>query len=83
MELNEVRLMEPMTSEQRVLFQAEYGRAAKDRTTAILLTLFLGGIGAHRFYLGQIGLGVLYLLFCWTLAPAIIAVQANYFMSAS
>ncbi|RKO71209.1 TM2 domain-containing protein [Sphingobacterium puteale] len=41
----------------------------KDKTTAALMAFFLGGFGAHRFYLGQIGLGFLYLLFCWTLIP--------------
>ncbi|EFL92339.1 TM2 domain-containing hypothetical protein [Candidatus Regiella insecticola LSR1] len=34
---------------------------------------FFGGIGAHKFYLGKIGQGFLYLLFFWTLIPAIIA----------
>ena len=29
--------------------------------------------GVHKFYLGQIGLGVVYLLFCWTFIPSIIA----------
>ena len=33
----------------------------------------MGGIGVHRFYLGQTGLGFLYLIFCWTFIPAIIA----------
>ena len=33
----------------------------KHKTTALLLCIFLGGIGAHRFYLGQIGMGILYL----------------------
>ncbi len=45
----------------------------KSKTTAILLTLFLGGFGAHKFYLGQTGLGILYLLFFWTFIPAIVA----------
>jgi TM2 domain-containing membrane protein YozV/RNA polymerase subunit RPABC4/transcription elongation factor Spt4 len=45
----------------------------KSKTAAALLALFLGGFGAHRFYLGQIGLGFLYLVFCWTIVPWIIA----------
>ena len=45
----------------------------KDRLTAGLLALFLGGIGVHKFYLGQGGMGALYLLFSWTMIPAIIA----------
>lgn len=47
--------------------------AKKSRTIAVLLALFLGGIGAHKFYLGQVATGLLYLLFCWTLIPGIIA----------
>jgi len=43
-----------------------------DRVTAALLALLLGGIGAHRFYLGQTGIGVLYLCFSWTLVPALV-----------
>ena len=45
----------------------------KSRVTAILLAFFLGGFGAHKFYLGQVGLGILYLLFFWTLIPGIAA----------
>jgi TM2 domain-containing membrane protein YozV len=33
--------------------------------------LLLGGFGAHRFYLGQKGWGIAYLLFCWTLIPLV------------
>lgn len=45
----------------------------KNKTTAILLAFFLGGLGIHKFYLGENFAGVLYILFCWTLIPAIIA----------
>lgn len=39
----------------------------------VLLALFLGGIGAHKFYAGKTGMGFLYLIFCWTLIPAFLA----------
>ncbi len=45
----------------------------KSRIAAALLAFFLGGIGVHRFYLGQVGLGFLYLLFCWTFIPSLVA----------
>ncbi|UCF81624.1 MAG: TM2 domain-containing protein [Acidobacteriota bacterium] len=31
----------------------------KKRLPAFLLCLFLGGLGAHRFYVGKIGTGIL------------------------
>ncbi|AZS50245.1 NINE protein [Entomomonas moraniae] len=45
----------------------------KSRIAAALLAFFLGGFGIHKFYLGQVGLGFLYLIFCWTGIPAIVA----------
>jgi TM2 domain-containing membrane protein YozV len=45
----------------------------KNRTTAALLAFFLGGIGGHKFYLGRAVQGLFYLIFCWTLVPAMIA----------
>ncbi len=44
----------------------------KDKTTAGVLGILVGGIGVHKFYLGQTGAGIVYLLFCWTFIPAII-----------
>ena len=56
----------------------------KDRVTTAVLALLLGGIGIHRFYLGQPWLGVLYLLFCWTLIPGIVAlVEGIFFLCSS
>ncbi len=47
-------------------------KGSKDRVAAGLFALLLGGLGAHHFYLGNIGLGILYFIFSWTLIPMII-----------
>ncbi|WP_394203228.1 NINE protein [Shewanella waksmanii] len=44
----------------------------KSRKLAILFSILLGGLGLHKFYLGQHLKGTLYLLFCWTLVPMVI-----------
>lgn len=46
--------------------------SSKDRVTAGILAILLGWIGAHKFYLGETGLGILYLCFFWTGIPAIV-----------
>lgn len=45
----------------------------KSRVTAAILAFLLGGLGFHKFYLGQTGWGLLYLVFCWTLIPSVVA----------
>ncbi len=50
-----------------------YARPRRDRVTAGILALLLGGLGIHRFYLSQPGWGIAYLLFCWTCIPPIVA----------
>ncbi len=44
-----------------------------NKIVLMLLTFFLGALGVHKFYLGKYFQGVLYLLFCWTAIPALIA----------
>jgi TM2 domain-containing membrane protein YozV len=46
--------------------------APKSRSLAIVLALFLGGLGIHKFYINQPVLGFLYLIFCWTFIPALL-----------
>ena len=38
---------------------------SKDKWTALLLCFFLGTFGAHKYYEGKIGIGLLYLLAFW------------------
>ena len=56
----------------------------KSKTTAALLALLIGGIGAHHFYLGNAVMGIIYILACWTFIPAIVAfVEAIVFLTMS
>lgn len=54
-------------------YPANIAANGKNRVTAALLAFFLGGIGAHKFYLGSVGWGIVYLVFCWTFIPALAA----------
>ena len=41
--------------------QQAYGQGPKDWLTALLLCIFVGVLGVHRFYVGKIGTGLLML----------------------
>ncbi len=49
------------------------GKHRVGKTAYILCALFLGGLGVHKFISGKTLQGILYLIFCWTCIPAIIA----------
>lgn len=44
----------------------------KNKTIAGLLGIFLGGLGVHKFYMGNMKMGIIYILFCWTYIPAVL-----------
>jgi TM2 domain-containing membrane protein YozV len=44
----------------------------KNKIVAGVLAIFLGSLGIHKFYLGKIGMGILYLCFCWTGIPGFV-----------
>jgi len=45
----------------------------RNKWVATLLAFFIGGFGGHKFYLGNTGAGVVYLLFFWTGVPLLIS----------
>ena len=56
----------------------------KNRTTAALLGIFLGGFGFHKFYLGQPVLGIIYLVLVWTWLPVIAGfLEGLYYLTLS
>jgi len=43
-------------------FQNQQMISAKSKGTAAVLCFFLGALGVHRFYVGKVGTGILWLL---------------------
>lgn len=56
----------------------------KNKIVAGVLALLVGGLGIHLFYLGKTGTGILFLVFCWTGIPSLIAfVQGIIYLTSS
>lgn len=62
------------------IFYQQYETMRRDEVVGVLLAVFLGCFGAHRFYLRQPGIAVLYILFCWTAIPSLISIIECFFM---
>jgi len=63
---------QPQYVQPQVVYVPVGNPSTKSKTTAGVLAILLGGIGIHKFYLGKIGIGIVYILFCWTYVPVII-----------
>lgn len=74
--------VQPVINTNSIFYNAgvENAVSPKSKTTALLLCIFLGGFGIHRFYTGKIGTGILYLFtvglfgFGWLIDIILIAV---------
>ncbi len=64
-------------------FQQPFGAQQKDWLTALLLCIFLGGLGIHRFYTGHTVIGIVQLLTAggcgiWWLVDLIMIITDSY-----
>lgn len=58
-------------------------KSEKNWLTTLLLCIFLGGLGVHRFYAGKIGTGILQLITVggcgiWTLIDLIMIITGSF-----
>ncbi|GGG08974.1 TM2 domain-containing protein [Paenibacillus abyssi] len=56
--MDNVMLKSSLTSQQMLIVQSEVEKSKKSKGVMYLLWLFTGGIGGHRYYLGDIGRGI-------------------------
>ncbi len=75
-ELEQLELMKSMSG----MYRTDFVSRRKSPHVGMILAFFLGNVGAHRFYLRQTGLGILYVLCFWTLIPGLIALAEVYLM---
>jgi len=72
--------------------QAQFGynsmnmtkKSGKSKMTAALLAIFLGSFGLHKFYLGQVTWGLLYLFLFWSSISMVLGfVEGIYYLTMS
>lgn len=80
MELQQI--LNTIPDDRRNLFLMEYNGKQRNSTTAVLLAVLFGGVGAHHFYMGNIGLGVVYIIFSWSMVPLILGIIEAFLMPA-
>jgi|SRR5690625_3933182 len=56
--MDNLMLKKELTTEQLQMVEAEVERKKKDKLIMYILWFFTGGIGGHRYYLGDIGYAI-------------------------
>lgn len=56
--MNNLLMKKDLTTEQLAMVQSEAGRKEKSKGIAFALWWFTGIFGGHRFYAGDIGMGI-------------------------
>lgn len=72
-------LLQGLTDQEIVLFQNEYNRSRRDPSLVFILTLFFGMFGVHQFYLGKIGVGIVFFLLFFVFGLSILIALINLF----
>src|SRR5689334_2894670 len=54
-----------LTTEQLMMVRDEVDKKRKNKTVLFWIWLFLGGLGGHRFYMGNTGYAVAMFFFNW------------------
>ncbi|MGX7243477.1 TM2 domain-containing protein [Enterococcus quebecensis] len=67
-----INIVNENNNTQTVGGYVQHGRVV-NKWLYFILAFFLGGVGAHKFYSGFTGKGIMYLVFFWTTIPGIIA----------
>ena len=49
------------------------GKRKVNKLAYVLCAILVGGLGIHKFLAGRWVLGIIYILFCWTFIPALVA----------
>jgi len=62
-----------LPDQKQLIVSNQYLNMRKNKSIIYLLLVFLGGVGAHHYYMGNIIAGIFYTIFCWTFIPSICA----------
>lgn len=63
-----------MYNENKLNKRGDIAMNEVNKVIYIVLAVFLGSFGIHKFYARKTGVGILYLVFCWTGIPQILAI---------